>query len=141
MSCGGTISSRCCSLAAPEEFNHIGERFISVPNQVDTGSPLGRAMFTIIGAMAELETSLVSERVTAGMRAAETRGKRRDRPATPQGVINETEALAASPELCIREVRERSRRGKLWTNVLPEGDQNGILSTFPCAAAFPKLHS
>ena len=31
-------------------------------------------MFTIIGAMAELESSLISERVTAGMRAAESRG-------------------------------------------------------------------
>ncbi len=34
-------------------------------------SPMGRAMFTIIGAMTELESSLISERVTAGMRAAE----------------------------------------------------------------------
>ena len=42
-----------------------------------------RAMFTIIGAMAELEASLISERVTAGMRAAEAQGKPLRRPATP----------------------------------------------------------
>ena len=60
-------------LAALEEFNHLGVRFVSVQDQVDTDSPMGRAMFTIIGAMAELESSLISERVTAGMRAAETR--------------------------------------------------------------------
>ena len=69
-------------LAALEEFNHLGVRFISVQDQVDTDSPMGRAMFTIIGAMAELESSLISERVTAGMRAAETRGKHLGRPAT-----------------------------------------------------------
>jgi DNA invertase Pin-like site-specific DNA recombinase len=61
-------------LAALEEFNHLGVRFVSVQDQVDTDSPMGRAMFTIIGAMAELESSLISERVTAGMRAAETFG-------------------------------------------------------------------
>ena len=42
-------------LTALEEFNHLGVRFISVQDQVDTDSPMGRAMFTIIGAMAELE--------------------------------------------------------------------------------------
>jgi DNA invertase Pin-like site-specific DNA recombinase len=64
-------------LTALEEFNHLGVRFISLQDQIDTDSPMGRAMFTIIGAMAELESSLISERVTAGMRAAETRGKHR----------------------------------------------------------------
>jgi DNA invertase Pin-like site-specific DNA recombinase len=61
-------------LTALEEFDHLGVRFISVQDQIDTASPMGRAMFTIIGAMAELESSLVSERVTAGMRAAASRG-------------------------------------------------------------------
>ena len=39
-------------LTALEEFNHLGVRFISVQDQVDTDSPMGRVMFTIIGAMA-----------------------------------------------------------------------------------------
>ena len=37
---------------------------------------MGKAMFTIIGAMAELESALISERVKAGMAAAKVRGKR-----------------------------------------------------------------
>ena len=92
-------------LAALEEFNHLGVRFISVQDQVDTDSPMGRAMFTIIGAMAELESSLISERVTAGMRAAETRGKHLGRPATPLRVVNEIEALATSTDLSIRQIQ------------------------------------
>ena len=35
-------------LAALEEFNHLGIRFVSVQDQIDTDSPMGRAMFTII---------------------------------------------------------------------------------------------
>lgn len=94
-------------LAALEEFNHLGVRFISVQDQVDTDSPMGRAMFTIIGAMAELESSLISERVTAGMRAAEMRGKHLGRPATSQRVIGEIEALATSTDLSIRQIQSK----------------------------------
>jgi DNA invertase Pin-like site-specific DNA recombinase len=71
-------------LNALEEFHHLGIRFISVQDQVDTVSPIGKAMFTVIGAMAELESSLISERVKAGMAAAKARGKRLGRPATPR---------------------------------------------------------
>jgi DNA invertase Pin-like site-specific DNA recombinase len=94
-------------LAALEEFNHLGVRFVSVQDQIDTDSPMGRAMFTIIGAMAELESSLISERVTAGMRAAQTRGKHLGRPATSPRVVTEIEALATSTELSIRQIQSK----------------------------------
>jgi len=94
-------------LAALEEFNHLGIRFVSVQDQIDTDSPMGRAMFTIIGAMAELESSLISEQVTAGMRAAETRGKHLGRPATPKRVISEITALATSTDLSIRQIQNK----------------------------------
>ncbi|GAA5658538.1 DNA-invertase hin [Brucella sp. NBRC 13694] len=35
-------------LTALEEFDHLGVRFISVQDQIDTASPMGRAMFTIL---------------------------------------------------------------------------------------------
>jgi DNA invertase Pin-like site-specific DNA recombinase len=94
-------------LTALEEFNHLGVRFVSVQDQVDTDSPMGRAMFTIIGAMAELESSLISERVTAGMKAAEARGKHLGRPATQKRIVGEIEALATSTDLSIRQIQNR----------------------------------
>ncbi len=93
-------------LMALEEFDHLGVRFVSVQDQIDTSSPMGRAMFTIIGAMAELESSLISERVTAGMRAAQARGRHLGRPATPPRVIGEIEALATSTDLSIRQIHK-----------------------------------
>ena len=74
-------------IRALEEFNHLGIRFISVQDQVDTDSPMGKAMFTIIGAMAELESDLISERVKAGMEAARSRGRHVGRPETPADVV------------------------------------------------------
>ena len=94
-------------LTALEEFDHLGVRFVSVQDQIDTDSPMGRAMFTIIGAMAELESSLISERVTAGMRAAEARGKHLGRPAIPKRVISEIEALAISTDLSVRQIHAK----------------------------------
>jgi DNA invertase Pin-like site-specific DNA recombinase len=91
-------------LRALEEFNHLGIRFISVQDQIDTQSPMGRAMFTIIGAMAELESSLISERVKAGMEAAKIRGKRFGRPSTPPYVVTRIEDMARSTDMSIRQI-------------------------------------
>ena len=60
---------------------------------------MGKAMFTLIAAMAELESSLISERVTAGMRAAKSRGKSLGRPATPTYQRKRIETLASSTDL------------------------------------------
>ena len=94
-------------LTALEEFDHLGIRFISVQDQIDTDSPMGRAMFTIIAAMAELESALISERVTAGMKAAEARGRRLGRPPVARLIVSEIETLAASTTLSIREIQKK----------------------------------
>jgi DNA invertase Pin-like site-specific DNA recombinase len=59
-----------------DELNHLGIQFISLRENIDTGGPLGRAMLTIIGAISELERSLIVERVKAGMRRAKLEGRR-----------------------------------------------------------------
>ena len=94
-------------LRALEEFSHLGIRFVSVQDQVDTKSPMGKAMFTIIGAMAELESSLISERVKAGMAAAKVRGKKLGRPKTPPILVKSIEELASSTKLSINKIREK----------------------------------
>ena len=59
-----------------DELNHISIQFISLRENIDTGGPLGRAMLTIIGAISELERSLIVERVKSGMRRAKLEGRR-----------------------------------------------------------------
>jgi DNA invertase Pin-like site-specific DNA recombinase len=59
-----------------DELNHLNVQFISMRENIDTGGPLGRAMLTIIGAIAELERSLIVERVKSGMRRAKLEGRR-----------------------------------------------------------------
>lgn len=92
-------------LRALETFNHLNIRFVSVQDQIDTDSPMGKAMFTIIGAMAELESSLISERVKAGMAAAKSRGKKLGRPEIPPYLIQKIEHLAQTTDLSINKIR------------------------------------
>ncbi len=99
-------------LTALEEFNHLGIRFISVQDQIDTLSPMGKAMFTIIGAMAELESALVSERVTAGMQAAKARGKKLGRPNVLKAVIKSVTDIAQTTDLSVRKIHEQFK-GKI----------------------------
>jgi DNA invertase Pin-like site-specific DNA recombinase len=58
-----------------DELNHLGIEFVSFRENIDTGGPLGRAIVVIIGAIAELERSLIVERVRAGMRRARLEGR------------------------------------------------------------------
>jgi DNA invertase Pin-like site-specific DNA recombinase len=59
-----------------DELSHLNIQFISLRENIDTGGPLGRAMLTIIGAISELERSIIVERVKAGMRRAKLEGRR-----------------------------------------------------------------
>jgi DNA invertase Pin-like site-specific DNA recombinase len=58
-----------------DELNRLNIEFVSFREQIDTGGPLGRAVVVIIGAIAELERSLIVERVRAGMRRAKLEGQ------------------------------------------------------------------
>jgi DNA invertase Pin-like site-specific DNA recombinase len=67
-------------LRALETFNALGVAFISLSEQMDTTTPTGKMVFTVLGAVAELERSLIVERVKAGLRNARAKGKRLGRP-------------------------------------------------------------
>ncbi len=67
-------------LRALETFKALGIEFVSLSEQVDTSTPTGKMVFTVLGAVAELERSLIAERVRAGMRNARAKGKLVGRP-------------------------------------------------------------
>lgn len=67
-------------LRALETFQSLGIEFVSLSEQMDTSTPTGKMVFTVLGAVAELERSLIVERVKAGLRNARAKGKRLGRP-------------------------------------------------------------
>ncbi len=67
-------------LRALEMFKALGIEFVSLSEQIDTSTPAGKLVFVVLGAVAELERSLIAERVRAGLRNARAKGKRLGRP-------------------------------------------------------------
>jgi DNA invertase Pin-like site-specific DNA recombinase len=68
-------------LRALEEFQALTIDFVSLHESVDTSTPMGKMVFTVLGAVAELERSTIAERCAAGRRAAVRRGVKFGRPA------------------------------------------------------------
>lgn len=67
-------------LRALETFRSLGIEFVSYSEAIDTSTPVGKMTFTVLGAVAELERSLIVERVRAGMRNARAKGRAVGRP-------------------------------------------------------------
>ena len=67
-------------LRALDTFRVLGIEFVSLSESLDSATPAGRMVFTVLGAVAELERSLIVERVKAGLRNAKAKGKPLGRP-------------------------------------------------------------
>jgi DNA invertase Pin-like site-specific DNA recombinase len=106
-------------ILALNEFQALGIQFISHQEGIDTSTPIGRAMFQIVGAMAELELSLNRERVQAAVDAARARGIQLGRPrakvtaeqaraaiAEHGGVRAAARVLKVAPSLLLRRIKE-----------------------------------
>jgi DNA invertase Pin-like site-specific DNA recombinase len=68
---------------ALEEFNNLSVDFISYKENIDTSTPAGKILFTLISAFAEFERSIIRERVIAGIEKAKLRGVKLGRPGIP----------------------------------------------------------
>ena len=94
---------------ALEEFRGLGIDFVSHQEAVDTSTPMGKAMFTMIAAMAEFERSLIWERVMAGIEHARQRGTKSGKAlGRPRVVFRRDKAV------------ELRRAGKSWREIAIE---------------------
>jgi DNA invertase Pin-like site-specific DNA recombinase len=62
-------------LALAEGFEKKGINFVSLTEQFDTSTPMGRYCFTLWCALAQMEREVISERTNAGLKAAKARGR------------------------------------------------------------------
>jgi DNA invertase Pin-like site-specific DNA recombinase len=87
-------------LRALETFRALGIEFVSLSENIDTSTPTGKMVFTVLASVSELE-NLIGERVRAGIRNAKARGTRLGRPPLKNLSVTETQQL--------RRERRRSR--------------------------------
>src|SRR5262249_9236917 len=82
-------------IALSEQLQQRGIALRSLTEVIDTGTPSGRFLFNILGALGQMEREIIVERTRAGLAAAVARGRRGGRPP----VLNETKLRAAKAML------------------------------------------
>jgi DNA invertase Pin-like site-specific DNA recombinase len=96
---------------ALEEFNALGVDFISLSESIDTSTPMGKMVYTVIAAVAELERSLIRERVVMGLQRAKAQGKRLGRPRGSAQDVNKVRKLKGEG-LSVRQIAEALQTSK-----------------------------
>jgi len=116
-----------------ETFSSPGIQFVSLSEAIDTATPAGKMVFTVLGAVAELERSVIVERVKAGLRNAKAKGRQLGRPCK---VVDTTKIAALRTQgvgwkriaremaLGVGTVLRAAREANLWGSTIPE---NGAL--------------
>ena len=87
-------------IAMLDELRSRGVKFHSLTEHIDTETPTGRAMWQMIGVLAELERSMITERTRAGVKAAQRRGVKfgRKPKMTPQQVAHARKLIDAGDD-------------------------------------------
>jgi DNA invertase Pin-like site-specific DNA recombinase len=97
---------------ALDEFQSLGIDFVSHREALDTSTPTGRAMFAIIGAMAELEREVLRERTIAGLEHARQHGTKSGKPiGRPKLIFPRDRSYDCTPK---ESQAVRSRAGCEW---------------------------
>ena len=105
-----------------EGLDSYGISLVCSDQFIDTKSPVGRLLFTVLGAVAELELDLIRERTKDGLARARAQGKQLGRPANKER-DKEIEVLRAQG-MSLRQigdilgmshqgVKQRLRRGRV----------------------------
>ena len=98
---------------ALEEFRAVRIQFISHQESLDTSTPMGEAMFAIIAAMAQLERSIIRERVVAGLEYARHHGTKSGRAVgRPKAVFRRDDVATLRQQgLSLRQIARKTGVG------------------------------
>jgi DNA invertase Pin-like site-specific DNA recombinase len=112
-------------LQALELLRNHGIAFVSTTESVDTGTAMGKMVFTVLAAVAEMERSLTIERIHAGLRNARAKGRKsgvkrqeidlqavRDRIGKGESVRQIASVLGISPALLSLRLSGKNRWNK-----------------------------
>lgn len=97
-------------IAITERLEKNGVEFVSLRDNIDTTTAVGKVVFHILAAFAQFERDLVSERTKAGLKAARARGHRGGRkPKVTPAKLRIIKALKADPLMTMPEIAAQVR--------------------------------
>lgn len=89
-----------------ELFNDKGVNLVSLKENIDTTTPTGKLLFTLISAISQFERDCLAERTKEGLAAARARGRKGGRPKKSSSIIEKAIKLYNSKEYSIAEIKE-----------------------------------
>lgn len=95
-----------------DRLEELGVELVSIREKLDTSTPMGRAMFGMIGVMAELERDMIRERTQAGLESARARGRKGGRPKADEKKVKQALALYDSQQYTVKEITEQTNVSK-----------------------------
>ena len=89
-----------------ELFNEKGVNLVSLKESIDTTTPTGKLLFTLISAISQFERDCLAERTKEGLAAARARGRKGGRPPVDAGMVEKAKRLYDSREYTVAEIEE-----------------------------------
>lgn len=108
-----------------EQFNEKGIRLVSLKETIDTTSPTGRLMFTILSSLTQFERDVLAERTREGLNAARARGRNGGRPKADETALKKAMALYQTHQYSVREITDLTGISKSTLYRAINGDDLG----------------
>lgn len=90
-----------------DELKERGIHFVSISDSIDTTTSMGKFMFTIMSAFAEMEADLIRERVKSGLESAKSKGRVGGRPKIPKKIAERIVVDYQKQKLSINKIAEK----------------------------------
>lgn len=87
-----------------ELFQEKGVHLVSLKESVDTSTPSGKLLFTLMSAIAQFERDTIAERTCEGLRAARARGRTGGRPKTDRRKLQQAVELYQTGHYTVQEI-------------------------------------
>lgn len=89
-----------------DRFEAAGVHLISLKESIDTSTPTGKLLFTLVSALAQFERDVIADRTREGLRAARARGRKGGRPPTDPRKVSQAVKLYQARQHTVKEIEE-----------------------------------
>lgn len=93
-------------IALVELFEARGVHLVSLKESIDTSTPTGKLLFTLMSAIAQFERDVIADRTREGLKAARARGRKGGRPGTDSHKLKQALKLYEAKQHTVREIEE-----------------------------------
>lgn len=102
-----------------EIFQSKGVNLVSLKEAIDTNSPTGKLLFTLMSAIAQFERDVIADRTREGVKSARARGRTGGRPRADPEQVKKAVKLYKTEQYSIKEIEELTgiKKSTLYRNL------------------------